>query len=78
VCLNQLSLSKPKEDNCFLHIANTQWLVIVVKDEHFAAEFAICANGSYFDAEDSIPSFHYISELAQIVLEEYRPFASKI
>jgi hypothetical protein len=50
----------------------------MVKDEHFAAEFAICANGSYFDAEDSIPSFHYISELAQIVLEEYLRFASKI
>ena len=76
--LDQFSLSKPKEDNCFLHVAYTQRLVIVIKDEHFAAEFAICANGSYFDAEDSITSFHYISELVQIVLEEYRRSASKI
>lgn len=50
----------------------------MIKDEHFAAEFAICANRSYFGAEDSVPSFRYISELAQMFLEEYRGIPSKI
>jgi hypothetical protein len=78
VGFNQLSLPQPQQNNCFLHVANTQWLVVVIEHEHFAAEFAICAKRRYFDAEDSIPSFHYISELAQMFLEEYRRFALKI
>jgi hypothetical protein len=74
----QFGLSKPKENYRFLYVAYTQRLVIVIEDEHFATEFSIHSNGSYFDAEDSIPSFHYISELVQIFLEEYPLFASKI
>lgn len=76
--LYQLGLAEPKEDNRFLHVANAQWLVVMIKDKHFAAELAICANGGCFNAEDSITSFHYIYQLAQIFLEEYPYIHSKI
>ena len=78
VCFNQFCFSEPKEDDGFLHIAYAERLVVVIKHENFPAEFAICANSCCFNAEDSIPSFRYISKLAQMFLEEFPSIPSKI
>jgi hypothetical protein len=50
----------------------------MIKDKHFAVQSAIGANRSGFEAEGSLPSFHYISELPKMFLEEYLGFPSKI
>jgi hypothetical protein len=78
VRFDQFSLSKPKEDDGFSYVTDTEWLVIVVQNEHLATEFAICANSNGFDAEDSVTSFHYITQLAQMFLEEDLGITSKI
>jgi hypothetical protein len=78
VGFNQFGFSEPKENYGFSHVADAQRLVIMIQDEHLTTKFAICANSSGFCAEDSVPSFHYITELAQIFLEEYLGITLKI
>lgn len=38
---DQFGFPEIKENNCFLDIANTKRLVVVIEDEHFAIQLAV-------------------------------------
>ena len=56
VGFNQFCLSKIEKDDSFLNITHTHRLIILVEDEHFAAEYAI-RSGYIMRTEDFNTSF---------------------
>jgi hypothetical protein len=75
---NQLSLSKPKQNDCLFHIADAERLIVMVQYEDFAAQFVVETNRGCFEAEDEPTSFHYISDFAKLILEDCSGFLLKI
>src|SRR5258707_6545506 len=41
ICLNKLCLAKIQKNNRFLNVTYTHRLIILIEDEHFAAQFAV-------------------------------------
>ena len=41
---DKLCFPEEQQDNCFLDIANTQWLIVLVENEHLRAKLSVTAS----------------------------------
>ncbi len=53
----QLGFAEPQQNNGFPDVADAEWLIIVIENQHLPIQSANCANSSCFDAEDLLPPF---------------------
>jgi hypothetical protein len=67
----QLSFPEIKKDNGFFDVANTEWLVVVIQDEHFAIQLSLRYYGLNLGTEDEYTSLLMLLSTITITLEVF-------